>query len=174
MKYFKQWTLFSITATVILISCGLALAADQGSASDATLTGLKSIYLRVLPRDPTLSKEVQMIREIEKNTMNQVRRAGLEILDQAKFEKLRFSHSYPMALMALSMQLIDIGDPDKAVLFVDLVISQRVLLPRKPVKRIWAPTWERRIVTVYRDIETINRVSKDIVRDFIEAYSSVN
>lgn len=174
MNGFKRWTLFSIAPIAILILCGLGWAAEEENISNATLTGLKSVYLRVVPMDPALSKGAQMVRGIRKEVVEQVRRAGLEILDEAKFQKLRLSHAYPMARMDMRIQLIDIGDPDRMVLLVGLVISQRVLLPRKPVMKIWAPTWERRIIGVYRDKETINRMSKDVVRDFITAYSSVN
>lgn len=174
MTDFKRWSLFSTTPIVILILCGLAWAADQDNVSNATLRGLKGVYLRVVPMDPTLSKEVEVIRKIQKDTVEQVQRAGLEILDEAKFEKLRLSHAYPMARMDLKIQLIDIGDPDRMVLLTGLVISQKVLLPRNPVMRIWAPTWERRIIGVYRDKGTIYTMVKDIVSDFFGAYTSVN
>jgi hypothetical protein len=166
---------------IILLSIGLTAAIARAGqynrlTSDvaATLEGIKSIHVRVAPIDADLSQGGLSQAKILENTKWQLQRAGIKLLSEKEYDRLRAVRNYPLGQLEVTVTFKNAGDIDAKIYSVKVRVRQAVFLSRKPVIKVSAPTWEESTIGYTRELGAIQAGIEDAVAKFINAYRSVN
>jgi hypothetical protein len=166
---------------IVLLSLGLTVSLTRAGqynrlTSDvtATLEGIKVIHVRVSPIDPDLEKGGISQAKILKNAKQQLQRAGIELLSEKDYDRLRAVRNYPLGQLEVAVASKNMGDVDGMIYSVNVRVRQAVFLSRKPIIKVFAPTWEESTIGCTRDLGVVQASVEDAVGKFIEAYLSVN
>jgi hypothetical protein len=163
--------------TLILAVLGLmipqtpVMAQKEGAS---TLEGLKSIYVDVTAVADQLEAQGLRKDRIKSDTERKLKRAGIPVVSQKEYTRLKRTPRYPLAIIELSLDLADIDNINLRIYTIKVQVKQVVFLARKPVVKIWSTTWERRKIVGAGSLEIINKNLSDALEEFIGDFSSVN
>ena len=167
--------MMTIIMILILITINPpAFGQFKPASSPATLTELKGIYLIV--KRPALETEQRglPVGRIDRDIIRQFKRAGIRLFSEQEYERLSRSQNYPIARLELHVVPLEIEGAGAKIYEFTLQAQQLVRLLRKPVLRIWATTWEKRRIASGSGPEAIQKISRELIDQFIQAYLSVN
>ena len=167
--------MITIIMTLILITINsLAFGQFKPASSPATLTELKGIYLIV--KWPALEPEQKGLPagRIDRDIIRKFQRAGIQLLSEKEYGRLSRTQNYPLARLELHVVPLEIENAGVKIYAFTIQAQQLVRLVRKPVIRIWATTWEKRNIASGSGLETIKKISNELIDQFIQAYLSVN
>ena len=156
---------------LLLMGTSVSPALAQGGGNPG-LEGLTSIYVHVLPHEGPgdHQKEMEGYRlryEVERRLSD----AGMKILSEEEFQRLLPSRGYPLALVELRTKTVPVPvkDLDVLVFTVILKLRQSVMLARKPIVKVLAPTWELSDTGAAKDLagmkERVMMAVSALVRD---------
>jgi len=160
---------------LVLGNGGTAVFAQGGS--NPGLEGLTSIYVQVLPHDGPgdHQKEMGGYRlgyEVERRLSD----AGMKILSEEEFQRFLPSRGYPLALVELRTKTVPVPakDLDVMVFTVTLKLRQSVMLARKPIVKVLAPTWELSDTGAAKDLATVRERVMTAVASLVRDLQSAN
>lgn len=159
---------------LILVHSALtvAMAADN---SHAVFEGLKSVYVHVNPIDQkTAQKDISAAR-LRKDAEKQLKKAGIKVLSDEEYNRLKISMTYPLARLTLSVSMDEILIQDSVLDISDIAaeVQQAVFLGRKPAISMFATTWERKQINFGGSAEVQEKMMA-FVAEFITAYTGAN
>lgn len=140
----------------------------------ATLQGIKSINVQVAPIDVDHEQEGLSQAEILENTKRQLQRAGIKLLSEKEYDRLRAVRNYPLAQLTVAVAVKNTRSDEAKIYSVMVSIRQAVFLSRKPVVQFIGPTWESNTIGYTQDLDVIQEDIKSGVTKFINAYFSAN
>lgn len=166
---------------IILLSIGWTAASVQAGQynqlnSDPadTLQGIKNINVQVAPIDPEFEQEGLSQAKILENTKRQLQRAGIKLLSEKEYDRLRAARNYPLGQLEVTVAFKSTRAVDAKIYSVNVRVRQAVFLSRKPFIKVFAPTWEESTIGYTLDLDVIQAGIEDAVAKFINAYRSVN
>ncbi|MCJ7594017.1 MAG: hypothetical protein MUO52_04500, partial [Desulfobacterales bacterium] len=135
---------FGITVALVTL-LALVLSAPTSALGEPNpgLEGITSIYVQVLPHDGPRDHQKEMegyrLRYEVERLLSQ---AGMKILSEEEFQRFLPSRGYPLALVELRTKTVPVPvkDLDVMVFTVTLKLRQSVMLARKPIVKVLAPT----------------------------------
>ncbi|MGD2124446.1 MAG: hypothetical protein PVG99_00110 [Desulfobacteraceae bacterium] len=144
------------------------------SQSNPSLGGLTSMYVRVQPQEGSQETTGINLDQLRADTEEQLSKAGITILPQQEFERLQRSRGYPLALLDVDIGVFPIQGVDLKMYSISIRVRQSVFLSRKPVIRLWAPTWEMRDTGTTDDVASIPERVRGAVSRLVGDYQSEN
>jgi len=168
------WFFQIVAFLLIFIGSTPDLHAEELKGMDVTLEGLRSIFVQVAPLNSETKEKGFSEQEILKKAEQRMRNAGIKILEEEEYERLKGSRRYPLARVDLIMAVKEIEDKEIIIFDIQVQVRQVAFLARKPVIDILAPTWEKRILGHTNSLSVINKEMAKAVEHFIEAYSTAN
>jgi len=170
----KKWWIALIAIVLLLgpIEAGV-FAIEDNEPDGYTLEGIRNIYVRVA-MDPEVEKRGLRADQLKKDTEQQLREAGIKIMTEENFSRLKGSVRYPLAGLDVIITLIDIQEMELDIYDIVVKIRQVVFLARRPVIKIFAPTWKEHAVFQSESLGLIREKLKESVDKFLAAYLSVN
>ena len=172
MKMRMQW--FVLLLVVLTIWKIDAFARETVELGDATLRGIKSIYLQISPLNAGITQEGLTTAKIQRDTERQLLRAGIKLLSEKEFNRLKQPRNYPLGRLEVIVTIKNVKEDNAKIYNITVRISQIVFLSRAPVIKLFAPTWESTIIGYSHNLDVISEGVKDGVEEFINAYHSVN
>lgn len=163
----------------IMLTCLFLLGASrpaiaENGLSRETLRGLKALNVQVAPIEPGISHEGLTHKRILEDTKRELQKAGIELLSDEEFTRLRRSRSYPLGRLEMMITIKDAGSSDAKIYSTTVRVRQAVFLSRRPVIKVFAPTWEKRTIGYTRDLGPVAEAVRNGVEQFIRDYLSVN
>ncbi len=170
----KKWWIALIAIVLLLgpIEAGV-FASEDNEPNSVTLEGIRHIYVRVA-MDTEIEKRGLRADQLKQDTEQQLREAGIKILTEEDFSRLKGSVRYPLAGLDVIITLIDIQEMELDIYDIVVKIRQVVFLARRPVIKIFAPTWKEHAVFQSESLGLIREKLKESVDKFLAAYLSVN
>ena len=169
-----RWSALLLTVLFVWIGDAFALVKGTGEIDDATLRGIKSIYVQISPINAGIAQEGLTTAKIKRDTERQLERAGIKLLSEKEFLRLKQPRNYPLGRLEVLVTIKDIKQDNGKVYNITVRISQIVFLSRAPVIKLFAPTWESTIFGYSHSLEVISDGVREGVEEFINAYLSVN
>jgi hypothetical protein len=106
------------------------------------------------------------------NIAEQLKKAKITVLSEKEFERLRRSERYPLAILDVALAIIEV---DSVIVYlVNVRALQLVLVVRKGVIKLFAPTWEKREIGSINNLEEIENILSGVVDQFIDDFFSAN
>ena len=173
MNRFKIFSCLLGTALFLSLACLPVSAADNANIN-ASLVGLKSIYVKIQPIDSNLGLISKMERRLKKDTEMQLRRAGIELLTEKDYERLMRSPRYPLARLYIAVTIRETGYSHMKLYSLAVQARQVTFLARKPVVKLLMPTWEKRKVGFDDNPDVVYAHIKNMVDRFINDYRTAN
>ena len=148
------------------------MAADN---SRAMFQGLSSVYVQVKPLDSKTEQRGVVASQLRKETEQQLKKAGIQVLSDEEFNRLKISLKYPLARLMLSVSMDEIFTEDAAldVSNITVEVQQAVFLGRNARVSMFATTWERNQIS-FGDSTEVQGKMRAFVAEFISAYTSAN
>lgn len=169
-----EWFALLIIVSFVWIGDAFALVKGTGEIDSTTLRGIKSIYVQILPINARTTQEGLTTAKIQRDTERQLERAGIKLLSEKEFLRLKQPRNYPLGRLEVLVTIKDIKQDNGKVYNITVRISQIVFLSRAPVIKLFAPTWESTILGYSHNPDVISDGVRDGVEEFIDAYLSVN
>ncbi|MBU2499154.1 MAG: hypothetical protein KKE57_09655 [Proteobacteria bacterium] len=167
---------FAFVLYLLVLGNGITPVFAQGGPNPG-LEGLTSIYVHVLPHDGPgdHQKEMEGYRlryEMERHLSN----AGMKILSEEEFQRFLPSRGYPLALVELRTKTVPVPVKELNVMVftVTLKLRQSVLLARKPIVKVLAPTWELSDTGAAKDLATVKERAMMAVSALVRDLQSSN
>lgn len=160
-----------------LVLAGLLIPSTLGFAQTlevSALGGLKAIYVNVSDMNKRLQGEGLRPERVKSNTENRLKRAGIPVVSDKEYDRLKRSERYPLAVLEIILNLSDTRDADLRACSILARVRQVVFLARKPVIRFWGSTWEERKIVVGGGLDSIEGALAEAADRFIGAFSSAN
>lgn len=161
---------------LLVLGSGIPPVFAQGGPNPG-LEGLTSIYIQVLPHDgpPDHQREMAGYRlgyEMEQRLSD----AGMKILTEEEFQRLLPSRGYPLALVELRTKTVPVPvkELDVMVFTVILKLRQSVMLARKPIVKVLAPTWELSDTGAAKDLAAVKERAMMAVDGLVRDLRSSN
>ena len=170
----KRMRWVALLIAVLTIGSIDAFARETVELGDATLRGIKSIYLQISPIDSEITQEGLTTAKIQRDTERQLLRAGIKLLSEKEFNRLKQPRNYPLGRLEVIVTIKGIKEGNAKIYNITVRISQIVFLSRAPVIKLFAPTWESTIVGYSHNLDVISEGVRDGVAEFINTYLSVN
>jgi hypothetical protein len=150
----------------------LTMAAED---SHAMFQGLKSVYVYVNPVDSKTEQKGIVASQLRKETEQQLRKAGIEVLSDEEFNRFKISLKYPLARLMLSVSMDQIFTEGTAidVSNITVEVQQAVFLGRNARVSMFATTWERNQISLGGSAEVQGKM-RAFVAEFISAYKAAN
>jgi len=176
----KEWRddmgkkgLFFLT---LLFLFGLPGSLAQVFAQDVateSLFGLKAVRVEVKPMEGS-DERVQEIdlAQVLAQTEEQMTEAGLTILPEDEYLRLRRSFGYPLGLVEVLVGVFPIQDSDLLMYAGHVRLNQVVYMARRPVLKFLAPTWEVRGFGATKDLPSLRERIKGTVARLVQDYQS--
>jgi hypothetical protein len=165
--------LFFMTLLLLLTTLGfLSQAFAQLAASDS-LFGLKAVRVEVKPMENS-DERVQDIglAQVLAQTEAQLSEAGLTILPEDEYLRLRRSFRYPLALIEILVGVFPIQQSELMIYTTNVRLNQAVYMARRPVVKFLAPTWEARDLGATNDLPALRGRIRDMVSRLVSDYQS--
>jgi hypothetical protein len=145
------------------------------AADDAMFRGLKSIYVNVNAIDPKTKEKGITASKLRKDTEQQLKKAGIDVLSDEEFNRFKISLKYPLARLTLSVSMEEILADDTAfdVSHITVEVQQAVFLGRNARISMFATTWERNQISFGGSAEVQEKI-RLFVAEFISAYTAAN
>ena len=169
---------FGITVALVTL-LALVLSAPTSALGEPNpgLEGITSIYVQVLPHDGPRDHQKEMegyrLRYEVERLLSQ---AGMKILSEEEFQKFLPSRGYPLALVELRTKTVPVPvkDLDVMVFTVTLKLRQSVMLARKPIVKVLAPTWELSDTGAAKGLATVKERAMTAVAGLVRDLQSSN
>ena len=168
-----------LAVVILLISANfnsLSSAVD-GEDTRAVLGGLKSVYVHVDALHPEIEQKGIAAAQVRKDVEQQLMKAGIRVLSEEEYSRIKISATYPFARLELSITMEEIQIDENVSLNVFNIVvrvSQAVFLGRKPAIKMFAPTWERREMNFTNSVADVQQRLRAFVSEFIAAYLAAN
>jgi hypothetical protein len=169
-----RWFALLITVLFVWIGDAFSLVSGTDELGGTTLRGIKSIYVQISPINAGIAQEGLSTAKIKRDTERQLVRAGIKLLSDKEFIRLKQPRNYPLGRLEVIVTIKDIEEDNGKVYNITVRISQIVFLSRAPVIKLFAPTWESTIIGYSHNLDVISKGVNDGVQEFINAYLSVN
>ena len=169
-----RWFAFLIIVLFVWMGEAFALVRGTGEIDGTTLRGIKSIYLQISPLNAGITQEGLTTAKIQRDTERQLLRAGIKLLSEKEFNRLKQPRNYPLGRLEVIVTIKNVKEDNAKIYNITVRISQIVFLSRAPVIKLFAPTWESTIIGYSHNLDVISEGVKDGVEEFINAYHSVN
>jgi hypothetical protein len=167
---------FALSIMVLFVG-GVDAFAKVGVYSEmnsGTLSGVRSIYVRVAPIDSKIEQEGLTAAQIWRDTERQLQSEAIKLLPEEEFNRLRRTRNYPLGRLEIIVTVKDIKEGNGKIYNIIVRFSQIVFLSRAPVIKLFAPTWEIQTIGYSGDLSAVTDGVKVGVEEFINAYMSVN
>jgi hypothetical protein len=151
-----------------------ALFAVDNPATRSSLEGLKGVYLEVPPLPAGAERLGLSGRGIYQDMRRKLERAGVPLLSDSEYSRLRQSERYPLTRLEILVTAYDIEELELVIYYIVVQTRQAMFLARKPVVKLMATTWSREEVGHGVDASIVRDKISSLVDDFIDAYFSVN
>lgn len=169
---------FILSVIILLISVNLSSLsfAIDGEYSHAVFSGLKSVYVQVDPINPKTEQKGIASAQLRKDTEQQLKKAGIKVLSEEEYNRLKISATYPLARLDLSVTIDEIQIENVSFNVNNIVVGvrQAAFLGRKPAISMFATTWERREIDFSDSSAAIQQKVRAYVGEFIAAYLAAN
>jgi hypothetical protein len=175
MKAYHRHSLISGAIVFLFSICLTPFTTMAAENSRAMFQGLKSVYVHVNPIDSKTEQKGVVASQLRKETEQQLRKAGIEVLSQEEFNRYNVSLKYPLARLSLSVSMEEIFTEDTAldVSSISVEVQQAVFLGRNARVSMFATTWERNQISFGGSSEVRSEV-RSFVGEFISAYTAAN
>jgi hypothetical protein len=169
---FKK-SLFFITLLLLFAPPGFLSQAVAQVAVSGSLFGLKAVRVEVKPMGNS-DERVQEIRlaQVLAETEAQLSEAGLTILPEDEYTRLRRSFRYPLGLLEVLVGVFPIKESELMIYSANVRLNQAVYMARKPVVKFLTPTWEARDLGSINNLPSLRGRIKDMVSRLVEDYQS--
>ena len=169
-----RWFALLITVVFVWIGDAFALVRGTGELGGTTLRGIKSIYVQISPINAEIEQEGLSTAKIKSDTERQLERVGIKLLSEKEFIRLKQPRNYPLGRLEVILTIKDINKDNGKIYNITVRLTQVVFLSRAPVIKLFAPTWESTIIGYSHNLDVISEDVRDGVKEFINAYLSVN
>lgn len=160
----------------LLFLFGLPGFLAQVFAQDAaveSLFGLKAVRVEVKPMEGSDARVQEIdLAQVLAQTEEQMTKAGLTILPEDEYLRLRRSYGYPLAFLEVLVGVFPIPDSDLLIYAGHVRLNQVVYMARRPVLKFLAPTWEFRGFGATNDVPSLRERIKEIVAKLVQDYQS--
>lgn len=166
------------------ITCFLTIALNLNSSVFAiedevalrVLGGLRKVFLNVAPINPKIVERGLTSERLKADIEQQLQDAGIEMVDEEEFGRLRRSQNYPLCRLELFTQIFEIKDKDVIIFNIYLQVQQAAFLARNPGIKINAPTWQKGELSYSygTSVDSIPKSVRNLVDQFIKAYLAAN
>lgn len=175
MNFCHQRSLFSGIFFFLFLFYLTPFATIAADDSREMFQGLKSVYVQVKPIDFNTEQKGIVASQLREETEQQLKKAGIEVLSDEEFNRLKMSLKYPLARLVLSVSINEIHTEDTTldVSNITVEVQQAAQLGRKAKISMFATTWERNQISFGGSAEVQGKI-KAFVAEFITAYTSVN
>jgi hypothetical protein len=166
--------LLLVALVLPLMASGFLSQVLAQNATSEPLVGLKAVRVevKIIEGSDQRVQEIglaQLLTQTEKQLSN----AGLKVLGQDEYLRLRRSSNYPLALLEILIGVFTIEEAGDVVVYAGHVrLNQTVCLARKPSLNLLAPTWEFRTFGPTNDLPSLRERFKDIVSKLVQDYKS--
>jgi hypothetical protein len=174
MEKGKWRTVRNLVPLFLLITHTVAYGQFAPASNIDTLKEIKGIYFTVTWQGSEKDQEDFSIGQIEKEVIRRLKQTGVNILPEKEFHRLSRTQRYPLARLDLVILPMEVQEKEIKIYYISLQAVQLVQLLRKPIIKIWAPTWEERAITSGSEQEDIIKTSMDLLERFIHDYRTVN
>jgi len=148
-------------------------AADRVDATD-TLAGVKAVYVQIQPIASNLGNDRGLMRRLKRNTENQLRKAGIELLSEKAYSRLSRTEQYPLARLFIALSIYNTGRMDEKMYSIAVQARQLAFLARKPVIKLMSPTWEKRKIGIEDNPEVVVGLVANMIERFIGDFKMAN
>jgi len=169
----KKERLFVLVFMIFLLGSWNPFVFAEDASVDV-LKGLKSIYVQVDPVEPEIKHKDLTTHQLKADTERQLVNAGIEVLSDKEFTRLKRSRNYPLGRLDVNITLIKAENVDSNIYSIIVQVRQPAFLGRRPVVKIFGSTWERREMGQISNLSTLRERVKDLVNQFIDEYLSSN
>ena len=165
--------LFFFTLAFNLNSSVLAI---EDEVTLRVLGGLQKVFLNIAPITPIIEEKGLTSERLKADIEQQLQDAGIALLSEKEFERLRRSPNYPLCRLVLFTQIFEIKDKDVMIFNIVLQVQQAAFLARSPSKKIYAPTWQKGELSYSygTSVDSVPKVVKTLVDKFIKAFLEAN
>lgn len=160
----------------LALNLNTSVFAIEDEVALRVLSGLKKVFLYVAPISPIIEEKGLTSERLKTDIEQQLRDAGVEMLSEKEFERLRRSPNYPLCRLVLFTQIFEIKDKDVMVFNIVLQVQQASFLARSPSKKMYAPTWQKGELSYSygTSLDPIPNSVRNLVDQFIKAFLAAN
>ena len=165
--------LFFFTLSFNLNSSVLAI---EDEVTLRVLGGLQKVFLNIAPITPIIEERGLTSERIKAGIEQQLQDAGIGMLSEKEFNRLRRSQNYPLCRLELFAHAVEIQDKGVMVFNIVLQVQQVAFLARNPAIRIYAPSWQKGELSYSygTSVDSVPKVVKTLVDKFIKAFLAAN
>lgn len=145
-----------------------------GSNGSFTLRGLKVVYVGEPSMNSDLKDQGLNPTAVKNSMEKKLKRAGIHVISKTEFEKFSLSETYQLARIDTVLSSSKIENTDIVLYDVLFQVAQLAFLARKPVIKIWSPTWEIRRITGGSSGTVVQSQIEEAMEDFIRDFNSAN
>lgn len=162
-----------VTLLLLFVTPGFLSPVFAQNATSDSLFGLKAVRVEVRPMEGS-DERVQEIDlpQVLAQTEAQLSEAGLTILPEDEYLRLRRSVRYPLALVEILVGVFPIQDSELVMYAGHVRLNQTVYMSRRPVVKFLAPTWEVRDFGSTSDLPSLRGRIKEVVSRLVQDYQS--
>jgi len=165
--------LFFFTMALNLNSPVLAI---EDEVTLRVLDGLQKVFVNIAPVSPIIEERGVTGERLKADMEQQLQDAGIEMLSEKEFNRLRRSQNYPLCRLELFAHAVEVQDKGVMIFNIVLQVQQVAFLARKPGVRIYAPSWQKGELSYSygTGVDSIPKVVKDLTDKFINAFLEAN
>jgi len=165
--------LFFFTLALNLNSSVLAI---EDEVTLRVLGGLQKVFLNVTPVSPIIEERGVTAEKLKADMEQQLQDAGIEMLSEKDFNRLRRSQNYPLCRLELFVHSAEIQDKGVMIYNIVIQVQQVAFLARKPGIRIYAPSWQKGELSYSygTGVDSVPRVVRKLTDKFIKAFLEAN
>jgi len=149
-------------------------ASQDWEYEGSPLEGLRKLYVQVLLSGSGLESLQLSGDRLKMRLEKHLQQAGFETLPEGEYQRLKVARSSPLGRFTLILSGLKGAETDLIACSIISRVDQVVFLSRKPVIKLMAPTWERRILGFFHDADSIQGRVLDAVDEFVRSYQSAN
>ena len=164
MRIRKPWWLFITVLSFVYWAAPLFALDDE----ILSLKGLTALFVLVEIVDPEIEKDGLTREEIQRDTEQRLRKAGIRVLSKSEWLRTKEGaylyvninarkSGYGVYINGLSLELV-----------------QKVLLVRNPKTEVFAATWSRQLLGQGGYLDRIRYSVQDVVDLFINSWAQAN
>jgi hypothetical protein len=162
-----------VTLLFLLAAPGFLSQGYAQNAAKDSLFGLKAVRVEVKPMEGSDERVEEVdLAQVLAQTERQMSEAGLTILPEKEYLRLRRSFGYPLAFLEIGVGVFPIQDSEHVIYAGHVRLNQVVYMARRPVLKFLAPTWEVRAFGSTSDIPSLRGRIEEVVNRLVQEYQS--
>jgi hypothetical protein len=176
MTTFERLGLLACIIVLFILALSLppCFAASNENLT-VSLVQIKHIYVSVKPIDNPIVMDAGIDEDLIKNLAEkQLRKAGIQLLNQEEYSRYKETLRYPLAVLELRLTVHEIKGMDAAFAELRTRVMQVAFLSRRPIVQINAPSWEVQEIGIARDSSFLEDALKKSIDLFIDDYFTAN